>query len=228
MAQINWILTHQIIVVRTITLAVELAVFGSECSLLEHKSKAETIVSTINIFSTIVCMVAILRFNKMVGSGIAQHKCVWKLLCLKSIVSLDVLQSLIFSVLSNHGDINPTAKLNLPDLLIGTQDFILCIECFIFSTLFILVYTARPYSKQNFDSHGDPGRKRNFAVAVFDSLNISDILAGIFYCFKAWTGRRSSGELPAYSQTDEPHAMGDVPKTTLSRAENRWDSLGHY
>jgi len=185
----------QILVVRTITMVVQLATFGSECKLLEHKSKAQTIINVINILSTLLCLMGILRTHKALKPALSGRKVMLKLVCLKVIVGLDVLQSLIFGILANDGDIKPTAKLTLPDLLIGTQDLMLCIECFLISIVFIFAYTSKPYSAGSFEgnaaeSQNGKTQKRNFFVALFDCLNILDIIAGIFFCVQAWAGRR--------------------------------------
>lgn len=152
---------------------------------------------------------ALLRTHKALKSKIAGYHAMTKLLCLKVIVFLDVFQSLVFSILSNEGDINPTKYANIPDLMIGTQDFILCCECFLVSILFIFAYSPREYSSRNHAAHAMEGqqrvgKKKNFCVAIFDCLNIADIIMGLFYCIQAFSGRggndpRTYGNQQAYA-----------------------------
>ncbi|KAF2093146.1 hypothetical protein NA57DRAFT_61669 [Rhizodiscina lignyota] len=113
---------------------------------------AQTFISVINILSTIFCLLALLHAHKYLKPCIGPYKPMLKLLCLKLIVGLDIIQSLIFSILANNGEIKPTAKLNLPDLLIGTQDFMLCIECFLIAVLFLFPFSAARYSTRNFEA----------------------------------------------------------------------------
>jgi len=215
-------MVFQILVVRTITTIVQLATYGSECKLLEHKSKAQTIISVINAISTVMCLMALLRTHKILKPALSAHKVMLKLLSLKLIVGLDVLQSFIFSILANDGDIKPTSTLTLPDLLIGTQDLILCIECFLISIIFIFAYSAKPYSARNFEgnaveSQSGKGQKRNFIVALFDSLNIIDIISGIFFCFQAFAGRGGNPPIDTYAQANQ-YAQGNQAYTSRNDA----------
>jgi len=136
---------------------------------------------------------------------------------LKLIVGLDVIQTFIFSILANDGDIKPTSTLTLPDLLIGTQDLILCIECFLISIMFIFAYSAKPYSAHNFEGNAaesqyGKGQKRNFIIALFDSLNIIDIVSGIFFCFQALAGRGGTSPTDAYAEANR-YAQGNQANT---------------
>lgn len=199
----------QILVVRLITLVAGFAVAGSECKLLSKTSKAQTVLSVIQVISTVVCLMALIRTYKVLKSNIKGYSAVLKLVCLKVIVGLDVTQSFIFSILANNGDIKPTTYLDLPDLMIGTQDFILCCECFLISILFIYAYSASRYSERNYASHAMEGqqrtfKKKNFCVAMFDALNISDIIMGLFYCLQAWSGRRGTAAPGTYDNSDVP------------------------
>lgn len=212
----------QIVIVRLIILIVGFAVAGSECKLLGKKSKAQTALSVIQALSTAVCLMSLIRTYKVLKPNIKGYGVVFKLVCLKIIVVLDTLQAFIFSMLANNGDINPTTHLDLPDLMIGTQDFMLCCECFLSSILFIFAYSASRYSERNYAGHAMEGqqrsfRKKNFCVAIFDALNISDIIMGLFYCLQAWRGRSStmdpgaygSGGMPVYDSDMYGH---DLPK----------------
>jgi hypothetical protein len=98
---------------------------------------------------------------------------------------------LIFSALSNAGEIKPTTYLNLPDLLIGTPGLMLCAECLIFSILFLWVFNTKPYTAvENQNQREVPGRT-GVLSALISVLNVSDIIRGLIYCF----GAGSSGQV---------------------------------
>jgi hypothetical protein len=185
--QKQWIMVLQILVVRLITFIATLAISGSECKLLGSRSKAQTIVNVVQTLSTVVCLLAILKVYKTLKPSLANFRPMAKLICLKLIVALDVLQSLIFSALSNHGDIKPTTYLNIPDLLIGTPGLMLCAECFIFSVLFLWAYNTGPYKRV--ENQNQQERIGAFA-ALASVLNISDIIRGLVYCIQGTSSRQ--------------------------------------
>ena len=181
----------QILVVRLITLIATLVISGGECKLLGSRSKAQTVINVIQILSTVLCLLAILKVYKTLKPSLANFRPIAKLISLKLIVGIDVLQSLIFSALSNSGDIKPTTFLNLPDLLIGTPGLMLCIECALFSVLFWWSFTSRPYSASTYQSREDSSPRLGVFSALIKVLNISDIIAGLVYCLNARPGVQS-------------------------------------
>jgi len=150
-------------------------------------------VDVLQTISTILCFVGILRLTKYLKPSLSGFKPMSKLITFKLLVALDVLQNLIFSALSNSGVVKATRTLNLPDFLIGTPGLIVCCECFIFSILLLFPYSAKPYSAQKCDSEQQNDPPMGLVSAIFDVLNISDIISGVFYCFDAQKGGRSEG-----------------------------------
>jgi hypothetical protein len=207
--QKNWVMVFQILVVRLITLAATLGVSGTECKELAGRSKARTVINVISVLSTIVCLMGILSFYKAVRPSLVACRPIAKLISLKLIVALDVLQSLIFSALSNSGDIKPTKFLTLPDLLIGTPGLMLCAECFLFSLLFLWSFNARPYSASRLAGGQTSASRIGVCGALFHVLNISDVIVGLFNSITAWSGRRAdAGYYEGERRGNEPAAMG--------------------
>jgi hypothetical protein len=196
-----WFMTFQIIPVRLITLIATLGISGSECKLLKADSKGHTIISAIQTFSTIICFISILRTHKFLKASIdiksENRKPMAKLLALKILVGLDVLQSLIFSILLSTSAIKPTTTLSLPDLVIGVPGLMVCIECVIFSLLFLWAYAPTPYKVREYESEqGTYTGSLSFIAALVDVLDVRDVLGGIFNmvaAFQGWKGGAREG-----------------------------------
>jgi hypothetical protein len=196
-------MTFQIIPVRLITLIATLAISGSECKLLKADSKGHTIISVIQTLSTIVCFISILRMRKFLKGSIdiksENRKPLAKLLALKILVGLDVLQTLIFSILLSTSVIKPTSTLSLPDLVIGVPGLMVCIECFLFSLLFLWAYAPTSYKVNEYESEQGAvyTGKLSFVGALIDVLDVRDLLLGIFNmlgAFQGWKGGAEGGQ----------------------------------
>jgi hypothetical protein len=179
----------QIIPVRFITLIATLAVTGSECELLKHHSTAATIISVIQTLSTMVSFIGVLKLTKFLKPALAGYHPIKKLVALKGLVALDVLQTLIFSILSNHSAIKATKTTNLPDILIGISGLMVCVECLIFSIVVVFAFPIKPYTAQGQDPEQQMHPRMGFASALFNVLNITDLLKGVIFCLSAVGGR---------------------------------------
>lgn len=193
-------MVHQNLPVRLIATIVTIAISGSECKLSKHHKRAQAIINIIQAVSTTICIVGILQQTKMLKLALGGYKIITKLLALKLIIFLDVLQSLIFSILSNTGDIKPTKTQSLPDLLIGTPELIVCCECFIFSLLYFWPYSARSYTARKHDANQQSYPRMGFFRAIIDVMNISDIITGGFYMVVAWREGRYEKFTPVDSR----------------------------
>lgn len=114
-----------------------------------------------------------------------------KLLALKLLVFIDVMQTLVFDILLTTNTIKPTSVLSLPDLVIDVPGLMVCIECFLFSLLFFWAFSAAPYQVKEYKSEQGvtTTRKSSFLTALLDVLDVRDILAGIMNmlaAFRAW------------------------------------------
>jgi len=193
----------QIIPVRLITLIATLAISGSECKLLKADSKGHTVISAIQTLSTIICFISVLKMHKLLKASIdiksENRKPMAKLLALKILVGLDVLQSLIFSILLSTSAITPTSTLSLPDLVIGVPGLMVCIECFVFSLLYLWAYSPAPYKVREYESEQGAvyTGKLSFIGALIDVLDVRDIFSGvisILAAFQGWKGGASGDE----------------------------------
>jgi hypothetical protein len=181
----------QIIPVRLITLIIDLIVTGSECKSLGHHGKAATILSVIQTLSTVVAFIGVLKLTKFLKPSLSGYQPIKKLIALKGLVGLDVLQTMIFSILSNHNAIKATRTTNLPDILIGISGLMVCVECLIFSLFVVWAFPLKPYTARGQDPEQQMQPRMGFFGALFDVLNITDLLRGILFILSAFSGGRS-------------------------------------
>jgi hypothetical protein len=189
--QRTWYFVLQVLPVRLILLIVNLAVSGSECKLVSHQTKAHTAINVLSTISMVLCFIAILRLMRYLKPALRGFNPISKLVTLKLIVGLSVLQGLIFSILSTTGALRANPTTNLPDLLIGTQGLIVCCESLIFSVIFTWPYSAKPYSQKASDVERQGLYPLGIFPAILDVLNIADIISGIFYCLPAFNMSRT-------------------------------------
>jgi hypothetical protein len=190
----------QIIPVRLITLVIDLIVIGSECKSLGHHGKGATVLSVIQTLSTFVAFIGVLKLTKFLKPSLSGYQPVKKLIALKGLVALDVLQTMIFSILSNHNVIKATKTTNLPDILIGISGLMVCAECLVFSLVIIWAFPIRTYTAGGQDPEQQTQSRMGFFGALVDVLNITDLIQGVFYILSAFGGGQSSA-----MQMDEPY-----------------------
>jgi hypothetical protein len=104
-----------------------------------------------------------------------------KLIALKGLVGLDVLQTMIFSILSSQNVIKATRTTNLPDIMIGISGLMVCVECLFFSFVVIFAFPIRPYTARGQDPEQQMNAPAGFFKALFDVLNPMDVLKGVVY-----------------------------------------------
>ena len=117
----------------------------------------------------------------------------WKILTVKSMVGLVILEQTILVILAKSGKIKPTPTMSLVDIAIGFLPFITCIEMFLFSVIFLFTFNASRYRHagrkgayqaiEAGDGRGSSSklvisRKFGFFRALLHVLNIWDIVVG--------------------------------------------------
>jgi hypothetical protein len=170
--------------------------------LTEHSAKGATIISVIQTLSTILSFIGVLKLTKFLKPALTGYHPIKKLIALKGLVGLDVLQTMIFSILANHNVIKATRTTNLPDIMIGISGLMVCVECLIFSFVIVFAFPIRPYTARGQDPAQQMHAPAGFFVALFDVLNPMDILRGVVYMASALGGRSSE---PLTQLEDQPY-----------------------
>lgn len=102
----------------------------------------------LTIIHTISVALALLRLLKFYGrmrAELKEHKVVPKLFAIKGIVGLSTLQSLIFTILSITGAVEPSSKLSYNDIYFGIPSILICGEMVLFSLFNFHAYSVKPY-----------------------------------------------------------------------------------
>ena len=176
--QITWVLVFQILPAK---LAINVAIWGlnaAMCPIAYVDSKASTAVSVVQSLVTVVCVMTIIGFHRRLRKEMDGHHALAKLWTFKGFVGIVLLQTPIFAGLAEHHVFHPTQYVSYVDFIIGTPSFLVCLEMFIVSLLFLWSFSAAEYKNvaraQNLSRDG-------VGKAVVDVINISDILKGCWY-----------------------------------------------
>jgi hypothetical protein len=147
----------------------------------EHKKRTATlIINIINSISTVLCVLAILRSYKLLKEYLKDHAIIFKLVTLKIIVGIELLQRAIFSGLTQHGVLKQSTYVSYMDWTVGIPQFLTVCEMFLFCWAFIFAYSWKPYKLGNNLSI----EKHSFFKGLFDAWNITDLLHGAYYTLK--------------------------------------------
>ena len=157
-------------------------------------------------------ILAIIKVYKRFKPEYKTHRVLAKLVCLKVLIGLLLIQRFVFSILSNRTSINGGKYISHFDLVTGIPNVLISVEMFIGVFGFIYSYTWRPFKVVSNSG------TRGYFRGVVDVWNISDILGGILYAltlrsrvkqgdFNAPSYYQQSG--PQYQRPNEPYAAAN-------------------
>jgi Organic solute transporter Ostalpha len=147
-------------------------------------------------------MLAILRVHRKLKSQLAGMSVMAKLLVLKGIVGVIVLQRLIFSILTRTNTLKASRHVAQADLEIGVPNLLICCEAFLFSLMFLITYRTSPYTAKNVGAAYS--NKWSFGAALFHVWNLVDVLGGCLDVFKMRSGQDSAPSYEAPIQQPAP------------------------
>ena len=102
-----------------------------------------TIIRTISVT---VAFLSLIKFYRRLRVELKEHKVVRKLLAIKGIVGLSALQTLIFTILSSTGAVEPSSKFYYDDIYFGIPSILICGEMVLFSLFNFYAYSFKPYT----------------------------------------------------------------------------------
>lgn len=102
-----------------------------------------TIIHTISVA---IAFLRLLKFYRRLRAELKEHKVVPKLFAIKGIVGLSTLQTLIFTILSSTGAVEPSSKLSYNDIYFGIPSILICGEMVLFSLFNFYAYSVKPYT----------------------------------------------------------------------------------
>ena len=117
------------------------------------------------------------------ASELKHHRALFKLFAFKVGVALELVQSVLFTVLSQERVFFPTLYVSYNDFCVGLDQFIICWEMFFFSIMFIWAYEYGPYRLQVQQG----AMTKGVGGALLDVINPWDIVRGVIFMFTAFT-----------------------------------------
>jgi len=207
----RWLLVFQILPIRIITTIATWIIVATYCPTAHKKRTATLIINIVNSVSTVFCVMAILRSYGRLKGYLQGHHIVFKLVTLKLVIGLELLQRAVFSGLTQHGVLKQATHISYMDWTVGIPQFLTVCEMFLFSWSFIFAYTWKPYKLGN----DLAVEKHSFFKGVFDAWNITDILYGALYTLKlrSLVNQTKGESLPAYGQSEYPKETENAPQS---------------
>jgi hypothetical protein len=213
----------QVIPVRIITTIATWIISGVWCHTSKRFRTFTTIITVVNTISIVLCVMSILKVYGKLKLLLAGKHMMFKLVTLKLIVGIIVLQRLVFSILQRTSVFKATDHMTIDDWEIGLLNFLINIEMAIFSFAFIPAYTWTPYTERSIGSTYRSS-KWSYVQALLNCLNLFDIIAGCFEILKSRGGR----SLPLQSYTQGDIRQPAVQQQQVPKYENERDEEEGY
>ncbi|KAF2008160.1 hypothetical protein P154DRAFT_614529 [Amniculicola lignicola CBS 123094] len=142
---------------------------GTYCAESNSPHFAHIWITVVKAVSTILAVVACLRFYKRMKPHLHAHKVMLKFIAFKGVIGLNFLQTFIINILLGQKVIHPTSYLTHHDLATALPSLLLAIEMPFFALLLVYAFSATPYKASS--------KKRGAAGAILEALNYSDIFS---------------------------------------------------
>lgn len=129
-----------------------------------------------------IAMYALIQFYYQLKEKIASHRPLLKIVSIKLVIFLSFWQSIVISFLASSGTLKATPRLAEPDIKIGINCVLLCIEMALFAILHIFAFPYKPYKlKANPDAGAALRYQGGFLgiKAIFDAFNLWDVVKAI-------------------------------------------------
>jgi hypothetical protein len=190
-------MVFQLLPVRFILTIAEIIISAGFCIGSTENHRGHLVISIISGVSTALALVALLKFLKRHIRELktCDKTIVGKLVCFKLIVAVQMIQRIVLNILSNANVLDGSAKLSYHDLNVGLGPFLTCVEVMLIGLLMIYYYWPGQFrSRQRGVEVGKDGvsqMKLGFLTAVWDVVNLMDVLKGIVRAVKAKAGSSS-------------------------------------
>lgn len=172
----------QVIPFRIMTLIAFEVLYGVTCPLSAGRQLGSIAVTVVQGMSTLVAVIGVVRFERRMSTNLKNHRPLFKLFAFKMSVGLELIQSVLFTVLAKERVFFPTLYISYNDFYIGVPQFLLINEMFLFSIIFIWAYEYAPYRVQVKQG----ATTKSVGAALVDILNPSDIFRAVLFMFTAF------------------------------------------
>lgn len=160
-----------------------------------------------------VCVLAVVGFRNNMKRRFKVRRCLSKLICFKAIVFIRFTQAWAFSALLSYGFITTGENFQYNDLVWGVPGLATCVEMVIFSLGFFYCFSSTEYG-----SADKPDEEPMlWWKAVFDVLNIWDLLAGIARIFPLSTEAHRTGNWRRWRGAQRENARVAARMVTMNK-----------
>lgn len=199
----RYILVTQILPSKFILTIAELVIYAYECVRSRESQIAHLVIGVLDAVVLICAISGMLPFLRKHSKKLkASEATVWgKLLVFKGIVFIQMIQSLILSILGMTDTLTATATLSYNDVNRGLNPFITCMVVLLLSFMMIYYYNPRRHGSSGDYTHsGKPGDHYNQVhtvesgesankrivnpkmpvwKALWDTINMTDVFIGM-------------------------------------------------
>ncbi|KAG8977007.1 hypothetical protein FRC05_002526 [Tulasnella sp. 425] len=174
----------------------------------------------------------LLQFYKRIKDQLRGRRALAKFVCIKIVIFLGVVQTLLLSILDKHGVIHGTKTWAESDVMNGINAICTCVEMVFVAALMLWAYSPSEYKKAS------AGEKLGIARAYWDCLNISDVLLEIVDTFsflflsgsgndqrmrtKAVPGANRSYDMNPYGVKESGEPLAAAPYASEGRYDNEY------
>lgn len=224
----TYLAVMQLLPGRIITTIAGIIVSAIDCYGAENYKKVHLVINIINTAQTVIVIVSLLKFLKrwMPELKKVDSRIVGKLACFKLVIIFDVIEQLVFSILSKAGVLDPTATLSYNDLHFGIPTMLITVVVFILGLGSFYFFSFGQFRRRHSAgqdsvedakplSHKMPvaHKKMNPFRAILNALDMRDVIAGMVRAVNLLLnkGPRNGsypGPAPAYSlvnQAEQQH-----------------------
>lgn len=153
-----------------IATAISIAV-GTYCAASNKPKFAHIWIQVIKILSTIIAVLACLRFYKAKKDQLAPHKVMLKFMAFKGIIGLNVLQNFVIGILVGNGVLKPTEYMTFHDIKTALPSLMLACEMPLFAILLFFAFPVSVYKAEGCSPAAGP------VSAMVQAFNITDLLS---------------------------------------------------
>lgn len=134
----------------------------------------------IRTISVIIAVTRLLQFYRRLRPLLTPHAVIPKLIAIKGIVFLNILQTIIFLILNVTGAAAPNSHLTCADISFGIPSILVCGEMALFSLFNLHAYRLAPYKSDGGGGKTDNYRGGTLGVrALLMALNPMEIARGL-------------------------------------------------
>ena len=211
----TYIAVLQLLPGRIITTIAVIILSAVSCNGSKHYKRGHTVIAIINGIQAVIALIALFRFLRrwLADLRLIDSRIVGKLSCFKLIVALEFLQNIVFRILTQVNALEASRTRSWNDMNYGINATMLAVEACVIGVLVVWAYwpgVHRQHALRQSERVAEAGkaarvegmdgrmeaaaegmeRKLSPLRAVWDAVDMLDVLAGIWRAAKLYGQRR--------------------------------------